>query len=207
MSDKEKEDLKRRLEELRQLLRQQGQAGREQLQRLMRFGQRARGGQQPGGQQGRGGKGQGQGKGERPGSGGKELTLGRGQGGKGVDVLMPGAGAPMPGTQGDEPGDQGGGRGGGQQWGNSTDPNVRGDKSDLAGKTQDVTAAGVDTGQGPSTSQVIYGAADRGFTGRGYKKVFTDYQTVAEEVLNSDEIPAGYEFYVRRYFQLIRPRD
>ena len=70
-----------------------------------------------------------------------------------------------------------------------------------------MTAAGVDTGQGPSTSQVIYGAADRGFTGRGYKKVFTDYQTVAEEVLNSDEIPAGYEFYVRRYFQLIRPRD
>jgi len=54
---------------------------------------------------------------------------------------------------------------------------------------------------------LIYGAAERGFVGRGYKKVFTDYQTVAEESLAKDEIPPGYRFYVRRYFQLIRPRD
>jgi hypothetical protein len=30
---------------------------------------------------------------------------------------------------------------------------------------------------------------------------------VAEEALNKDESPGGYRFYVRRYFQLIRPRD
>jgi hypothetical protein len=29
---------------------------------------------------------------------------------------------------------------------------------------------------------------------------------VAEDVLEQENIPAGYEFYVRRYFQLIRPR-
>jgi len=34
-----------------------------------------------------------------------------------------------------------------------------------------------------------------------------EYHTVAEEALNKDEIPGGYRFYVRRYFQLIRPRD
>ena len=50
-------------------------------------------------------------------------------------------------------------------------------------------------------------AAERGFVGRRYKKVYTDYQTVAEESLAKDEIPPGYRFYVRRYFQLIRPRD
>jgi hypothetical protein len=54
---------------------------------------------------------------------------------------------------------------------------------------------------------VIYGAAQRGFVGKGYKKVYTDYQTVAEESLGHDEIPPGYRFYIRRYFQLIRPRD
>ena len=31
--------------------------------------------------------------------------------------------------------------------------------------------------------------------------------SVAEEALKQDEIPAGYRFYVRRYFDLIRPRD
>jgi hypothetical protein len=73
--------------------------------------------------------------------------------------------------------------------------------------TQDTQVAGQDTGQGGSRSEVILGAAERGFASRGYKKVFTEYHTVAEEALNKDEIPGGYRFYVRRYFQLIRPRE
>ncbi len=40
-------------------------------------------------------------------------------------------------------------------------------------------------------------AAERGFKGRGYKKVFTDYHTVAEQQINKDQIPDGYRFYVR----------
>ena len=68
-------------------------------------------------------------------------------------------------------------------------------------------AAGVDSGQGAASAEVIYGAAERGFVGKGYQQVFTDYQTVAEQVMQQDEIPPGYRFYVRRYFQLIRPRD
>ena len=66
---------------------------------------------------------------------------------------------------------------------------------------------GQDTGQGQTRSQVILGAAERGFANRGYTKVYREYHTVAEEALNKDEIPGGYRFYVRRYFQLIRPRD
>ena len=73
--------------------------------------------------------------------------------------------------------------------------------------TQDTQVAGQDTGQGASRSEVILGAAERGFSHRGYRKVYTEYRTVAEEALNKDEIPGGYRFYVRRYFQLIRPRD
>ena len=56
-------------------------------------------------------------------------------------------------------------------------------------------------------SEVILGAAERGFASRGYQKVYREYHTVAEEALNKDEIPGGYRFYVRRYFQLIRPRE
>ena len=70
-----------------------------------------------------------------------------------------------------------------------------------------MTAAAADTGQGGASTQVIYGAAQRGFVGRGYKKVYTDYKTVAERVMNEDQIPPGYRFYVQRYFQLIRPRE
>ena len=51
------------------------------------------------------------------------------------------------------------------------------------------------------------GAAERGFASKGYNKVYREYHTVAEEALEKDEIPGGYRFYVRRYFQLIRPRD
>ena len=73
--------------------------------------------------------------------------------------------------------------------------------------TQDTQVAGQDTGQGASRSEVIEGAAERGFAGRGYTKVYREYHTVAEEALGKDEIPGGYRSYVRRYFQLIRPRD
>jgi hypothetical protein len=119
-------------------------------------------------------------------------------------MLAPGGGS----TGNEKPGGQsGGGDRGGEEWGTGHDPNVRGDATALKGKTEDVSAVGADTGQGNASSQVIYGAAERGFTSSAYKKVFTDYQTVAEESLAKDEIPPGYRFYVKRYFQLIRPRD
>ena len=72
---------------------------------------------------------------------------------------------------------------------------------------QDSQIQGNDTGQGGSRSEVILGAAERGFANKGYTKVYREYHTVAEESLNKDEIPGGYRFYVRRYFDLIRPRD
>jgi hypothetical protein len=54
---------------------------------------------------------------------------------------------------------------------------------------------------------VILAAAEKGFKGSGYKKVFTQYHTVAEDQINKEKIPDGYRFYVNRYFQLIRPRE
>jgi hypothetical protein len=212
MSEQQKEELKRRIEELRQLLRQEGQSGRDRIKRMMAFGNQARGNQGQGQGQGKQGQGQGQGQqgqGEGQGQQGKngkpQLGFGQGQGeGQGL-ALGPAGVAPGAGQPGQDPG--GGGGADKDSWGTGHDPNVRGDASHLKGQTEDVSAAGADTGQGAASSQVIYGAAERGFVGRGYKKVFTDYQTVAEESLAKDDIPPGYRFYVRRYFQLIRPRD
>jgi hypothetical protein len=208
MSQAQKEELKRKIEELRETLRQEGQAGRERIKRMMAFGDRARGGQGQGKDRGQEGSGKGKrGSGEQPGQGGdgKELRIGPGRpGGEGAVVMMPGGSAPG-GSEGGEPGS--GAEGAGREWGQGHDPSLAGKATSLEGDVQDVTAQAAETGQGTSSSQVIYGAAERGFTGRGYKKVFTDYQTVAEESLGKDEIPPGYRFYVKRYFQLIRPRD
>lgn len=62
-------------------------------------------------------------------------------------------------------------------------------------------------GQGPTRSQVILDAADRGFRTTSYQKVYADYRAHAESVIERDQVPPGHRFYVRRYFQLIRPRD
>jgi hypothetical protein len=194
MSDQEKQELKKKLEELRELLRQGGAGKEEHLRRLQQFAKRARG------NRGEGGEGQ-EGKQGKPGEQGPpRLTLGPG----GMPLPMPGAGNP---SRGSERGDGSEGNSSGMEAGSGSSPDIKGAATDLQGKTEDVTAAAVDTGQGTASSEVVFGAAERGFTGARYQKVYTQYRTVAEDVLEQDVIPAGYEFYVRRYFQLIRPRQ
>jgi hypothetical protein len=128
-----------------------------------------------------------------------------GPGGK--KILMPGAG--QGGQQGGQ-GQQNGGEGsqpGGEGAGTGRGPDVAGGRTDPKMGTQDVQAQAIDSQEGPSNSEVILSAAERGFKGAPYKKVFTQYRTVAEEQINKEQIPDGYRFYVNRYFQLIRPRE
>jgi hypothetical protein len=195
LSEKEKQELKQKLEELRDLLRQGGPGREEQLRRLQQFAQRARGQKGDAPPQGEGKQGHAGQKGP------PQLTLGPG----GSPLPMPGAGEPGPGGQ--RPGPGGDSPSAGSEAGAGEGPELKGKATELDGKTEDVTAAAVDTGQGAASSEVVFGAAERGFTGTRYQKVYTQYRTVAEDVLQQDTIPAGYESYVRRYFQLIRPRQ
>jgi hypothetical protein len=197
LDDAQKRELLQRLKEMREVLRQQGQGGDQRKARLDRFGERARG-QQPG----EGGEGQN----GKPSPGSLELRMGRGgieiPGGTTVSQGPGRAGEGKDGKEGD------GGKGTpAPGYGNGHDATLTGDRSRVAGQTHDVSAAGIDSGEGTASAEVIYGAAQRGFTGKGYKDVFTEYQSVAEQVIDKDEIPPGYRFYVRRYFQLIRPRE
>jgi hypothetical protein len=194
MTDEQKQALKERLQQLKELLRQGGSGREEHMKRLRNFQQRARG---QGSQE------------QQPGQQGKKPGQGEPQAGGGVeriDVPIPGAG--NPGGEGQQ-GQQGSGSPSAQRedWGHGSNDALKGDATQLEGQTEDVAAAAVDTGQGNASSEVVYGAAERGFKGRGYKDVYTQYRTVMEDALSKDEIPAGYEFYVRRYFQLIRPRE
>lgn len=209
LSRQEKEELLRQLREMRELMRQQGKGGEDREERMRRFAERARGqaGDDPRGS-GRGGEQEGTGSPRRialrPGSGSGTQpgdAAGRGQGAGQSSGLRGKEGA------GNQPGGEPGGAKGGHEAGRGHDPNLAGDATELDGELQDVTAVAADTGQGSASSQVIMGASERGFVGRGYRDVYVDYRTVAEAEMRADEIPPGYRFYVQRYFQLIRPRD
>jgi hypothetical protein len=90
--------------------------------------------------------------------------------------------------------------------GSEHDPNLSGAASRLPSKKREVAVSGVQ-GQGPSRSEVIYGAAERGFAQRSYKRVYGDYSRVMEEVMDGEQIPPGMRYYVKRYFNLIKPRE
>ncbi len=235
MSQQQKEDLRQKLQEMRELLRQQGQSGGSQVVRLKRFGRMARGqsGQRGSSQGGAGQSGdssggedeqaqgprgqtggsaaQGQGQGQGPGSGGSPANAEGGQawivGPNGEKILMfSEARTRAGGAQGDDTANpsKAGARG---RWGEGHDPHVQGQATHPNMGTEDTQVQGTDSAQGGTRSQVILGAAERGFASRNYQKVFTEYHQVAEESLAKDEIPGGYRFYVKRYFELIRPRE
>ncbi len=228
-SQEEKEQLRQKLQELRELLRQQGQGGKAQVVRLKRFGQMARGqsGSGQSGQSGQSGDGQdsqGQsqnGQGQQGGNGqqgqgqGQQGQNGQGsgsQGGQGGEtwIVGPNGEKVLMLSRGQGSSGEGGGEGQSDStghWGTGHDPKLQGQATNPKMGTQDTQVQGSDSGQGGSRSQVIQGASERGFASKGYKKVYTEYHQVAEESAAKDEIPGGYRFYVKRYFQLIRPRD
>jgi hypothetical protein len=199
MTEQQKRELLRQLRELRELVRQQGQQGKDRLEQLQRFSQRARG--------------------MRPGDGTKPSGNSRTGLRPGALVVGPGvSGAPVPlkattpsgvsgseSREGQEP--RPGADRGGRQWGTGEGPEVAGAHTAPQGETHDVTAVAKDTGQGTASSEVIEGAAERGFVGRDYQQIYTDYHAVAEDVIERDEVPPGYRFYIQRYFELIRPRQ
>jgi hypothetical protein len=180
-------------------------------------GQPGSGQQGQSGQNGQGQGGQGQGQPDQSGMGGgnsgqgQKGGTGQAQGGE-VWVLGPKGEKILMLSQSHGRGGGGSGEGGGEtrgahSWGTGHDEHVQGGATNSTGSTEDTQVAGQDTGQGSSRSEVIQGAAERGFASRGYSNVYREYHAVAEEALGKDEIPGGYRFYVKRYFQLIRPRE
>ena len=202
----------------------QGRAGRRQGGE----GQEGQGqegqGQQGQGQQGQGQRVKGKGRASRQGQGRRAGARGqrgrprrsggdlgaRAERAEDADALAKGGRRSGSGSQsgsGGRTAARGDGKPGPHGWGTGHDAHAQGAATSIKSGTQDTQVAGQDTGQGSSRSEVIQGAAERGFASHGYTKVYREYHTVAEEALAKDEIPGGYRSYVRRYFELIRPRD
>ncbi len=182
LTQQQKRELLRRVNEIRERLREGGPEAKQHQRRLMRFGEQARGG--------------------KPGKQGGQRKPG-GQPGSGSD---PDAGIRLIPTAGNDPGEGGEGQGGGMEAGDQHDPNGRGEPTDLPKPGEDINVLGHDAGEGGAESVVIAGAAHEGFVAADYEKLYRVYRTVAEEVITQDDIPPGYRLYVRRYFELIRPR-
>jgi hypothetical protein len=213
------EDIMRRLSEMAEGQRQMrvAQGRLVDLEEMMR-----RAGKQGQGKDGQGQDGEGEGDamerflvraaqkdpaGEKNGGGdkGEELTLlmpgGKKSGGDSQKGGGPGQGMPAPGLGG-----------GDARQGEAADGVGEGHDPRLFGERTEQRAAGIEDqvrgaeSEGPSESRVIRAAASRGFATTSWRAVHQDYSEVVEQALERQEIPAGQRRYVRRYFDLIRPR-
>lgn len=179
------------LADLKEFLRRLGQ-GKGQKGKLADFVLRA-GGKKPGGKDGKNGQGK---DGKEP----KVLALDPGGQG-GAVIPLPGMGQGQQQGQGQDSPQGMPGNG----IGTSTDPNLRGKVTNLESRRRAVMASGAE-GKGPTRSEVILGAADKGFAAQAYRRVYRDYTQIVEEVLKQEDVPLGYQYFVKRYFQLIKPR-
>ena len=81
-----------------------------------------------------------------------------------------------------------------------------GEETTLDSRRKDVKVEGQE-GKGPSRSEIIRAASEEGFATTEYKDVYGDYESVVEEVMEKEKVPAGYRYYIKRYFQLIQPQE
>ena len=62
-------------------------------------------------------------------------------------------------------------------------------------------------GQGESAVQTVASSAEGQQSSVSYKDAYTKYQKLSEDALTQEQIPLGYKFYVKRYFESIKPTD
>jgi hypothetical protein len=112
------------------------------------------------------------------------------------------------GQQGQPPGQGSGGQQpGGNSWGTGHDDNLTGDPTAKGGHTKDEDLQGVQGKSGPSRRETILSAAQKGFATAKYQQVYADYKRVIEEVMRSEKVPSSYKYYVKRYFNQIKPKN
>ena len=104
--------------------------------------------------------------------------------------------------------------GGDSSIGAGTDPNPFGVLTNLDSVRQLERITGVQ-GAGESTVEttevLIDGNPETSTDGQSaedsYKEVYTKYHKLSEDALSQEQIPLGYRFYVKRYFESIKPKE
>ena len=62
-------------------------------------------------------------------------------------------------------------------------------------------------GEGGSTVETSKTSAEGQQSAVSYKDAYTKYQKLSEDALTEEQIPLGYKFYVKRYFESIKPSE
>ena len=62
-------------------------------------------------------------------------------------------------------------------------------------------------GEGASAIQTVASSPEGQQSSVSYKDAYTKYQKLSEDALTQEQIPLGYKFYVKRYFEAIKPTD
>lgn len=91
-------------------------------------------------------------------------------------------------------------------FGATTSGNVQGEKTQLLGQNNQVSITGT-PGEGPSDVETTASPEARQKARRGYKENYQKYRKMSDAVLDSEPIPLGHRQTIRRYFELIRPRN
>ena len=61
--------------------------------------------------------------------------------------------------------------------------------------------------EGASAVQTVASSAEGQQSTVSYKEAYAKYQKLSEDALTQEQIPLGYKFYVKRYFESIKPSD
>jgi hypothetical protein len=62
-------------------------------------------------------------------------------------------------------------------------------------------------GEGASAIQTVASSAEGQQSSVSYKDAYVKYQKLSEDALTQEQIPLGYKFYVKRYFESIKPSN
>jgi hypothetical protein len=110
--------------------------------------------------------------------------------------------------QGKEPGygDGGGGKGG-LKAGTKATGEPLGNGTRLADSYREMVQVSGMAGNGPVESEVEETDGQTAQSQLSAKELYSEYEAVAEQAIESEEIPLSHRFHVKRYFQSIRPEE
>lgn len=115
-----------------------------------------------------------------------------------------------PGTEGGEPGDgdpqQPSGQPGSERDTGTTDTPFGKEQNDPGKDAQAKQLAGR-LGEGESLSQMLPSAGDASKSNRRYKELYEAMAPAAEDAAQQENIPLGSRFFIKRYFESIRPKE
>ena len=95
---------------------------------------------------------------------------------------------------------------GGKNAGKGTSASQLGELTSLDSALNLTRITGVQ-GDGASAVQTVASSSEGQQSAVSYKDAYTKYQKLSEDALTQEQIPLGYKFYVKRYFESIKPTD